>query len=312
MKRLPRVLAIVGPTASGKTPCSILLAERLNGEIVSADSRQIYKHLDIGTAKPSKEDLRRIPHHFVDMLELEHDYSAGQFGKDARAVVDDIVRRGRVPIVAGGSGLYVRAMIDGLFEGPGKDPELRTILESRLEHEGAHSLLEVLKKLDPTSAAGMDATKPRRIIRALEVYYLTGKPLSQFHKEQRREPTFDYVQTGLDWERKALYARIERRVDEMMRNGLLQEVESLKRRGYITQINALNTVGYKEMFDFLDGRSSLDESVVLMKQNTRRFAKRQLTWFRADERIRWVSMDDEKKLEVIADEILRIWKGKRL
>ncbi len=309
MKKLPRVLALVGPTASGKTPLSILLAERLDGEIVSADSRQVYKRLDKGTAKPSKEDLRRVPHHFVDVLALEDDYNAGQFGKDARAVVHDIVRRGRVPIVVGGSGLYVRALIDGLFEGPGKDSELREILESRLEHEGASALLEVLRTVDPLLAAGMDATKPRRVIRALEVYYLTGKPLSEFHKEQRREPTFDCVQVGLECERKTLYGRIENRVDEMMRNGLLQEVESLKRHGYTTHINALNTVGYKEMFDFLDGRNSLDESVALMKQNTRRFAKRQLTWFRADKRIRWVSMVDERKPEAIADEVSKIWEG---
>jgi tRNA dimethylallyltransferase len=203
----------------------------------------------------------------------------------------------------GGSGLYVKAVIDGLFEGPGKDPEVRFQLEERLRDEGVEALLEQLKKVDPQSATMMSPSKPRRILRALEVYYITGKPLSKFHAEQRRHSDVEFVQIGLDWDRKELYKRINERVDRMMQDGFIEEVRGLKRMGLKSSLNALNTVGYKELFEYLEGKLRLDEAVELIKRNTRRFAKRQLTWFRADKRIRWVAMSTQKELNIIARQI---------
>lgn len=294
----PLVPVIVGPTASGKTPVSILLAERLNGEIVSADSRQIYKRLTIGTAKPTIEELSRVKHHFVDLLEPDRDYSAGEYGKDARSVIGEVLERGRIPILVGGSGLYIKAVVDGLFEGPGKDPEMREILESRMQREGAASLLAELRKVDPIAAAKMDSTKKRRILRALEVYYITGKPLSEFHAEQSQDSRYRFVLFGLLWSRNALYDRINSRVEGMIKRGLREEVEGLRRDGFSSRLNALNTVGYKETFEFLDGMRGWVETVELIKRNTRRFAKRQMTWFRADKRIRWIDMTDTTLNEV--------------
>jgi tRNA dimethylallyltransferase len=306
----PFVLAIVGPTASGKTPVSLLLAERLNGEIVSADSRQIYKYLDIGTAKPTPADRARVKHHFIDILELGEEYSAGQFGQEARRVIERMFQRGKLPILVGGSGLYVKAVVDGLFEGPGRDPDVRSRLSEQMGREGVGSLLEALRKVDPSAVANMTEVKPRRLIRALEVYAITGRPISEFHAEQETKPKFKAVQVGLDWKRAELYDRINERVDRMIAGGLVDEVKRLRARGYNRHLNALNTVGYKEVFDYLEGSCSLEDAVRLIKQNTRRYAKRQLTWFRADRRIRWVSMS-AASLSEVAKEIEKIFKRQR-
>jgi tRNA dimethylallyltransferase len=297
---LPHLLAIVGPTASGKTPLSLLVAERLNGEIVSADSRQIYRHLDVGTAKPTREQRASIPHHIVDMLEPSEEYTAGIFGKEARDVIVRIVGRGKVPIVVGGSGLYVRAVIDGLFEGPGKDPELRSQLEEKLRALGPDALLEELRRVDPRSAVRMTTAKPRPVIRALEVYYATGKPLSEFHAEQRTQPPFHVTQVGLVWERQTLYARINERVDRMVERGLVAEVQRLLQSGYDERLNSLNSVGYKEIISHLRGEISLERAVEQIKQNTRNFAKRQMTWFRTDQRIDWLTLDADSNLDEVA------------
>ncbi len=308
---LPRILAIVGPTASGKTCISLLLAELLNGEILSADSRQTYKRLDIGTAKPSLADRRRVKHHFIDLLEPDEEYSAGQFGKDARVVVHAILKHGMVPILAGGSGLYVKAVIDGLFEGPGKDPEIREQLTEQWQREGIGLLLDALKKVDPAALANMKEVTPRRVIRALEVFHITGKPLSQFHAEQEKAPGFETIQVGLEWERRELYARIDQRVDRMIADGLVDEVRALKKMGLDKRVNALNTVGYKEVFDYLAGMQNYDEMVFLIKQNTRRFAKRQLTWFKADERIHWLAMAPDSEHAEIARDIEKVFRSRR-
>jgi tRNA dimethylallyltransferase len=297
------VLAIVGPTASGKTALSIFLAEKLRGEIISADSRQIYHCLDIGTAKPAPEELKRATHHFINILDPDQFYNAGEYGIQARAKIEELLKKNNQPILVGGSGLYIRAVIDGFFEGPGKNTEVRKQLENEAHTLGAEILFERLKKIDPISAAKMDATKVRRVIRALEVYYTTGKPISDLHSIQESKIPFETVQFGLEWERKALYHRIERRVDEMIEHGLIEEVRGLIAQGYSRGANALNTVGYKEVFDFLDGKTTKEEMIRLIKQNTRHFAKRQLTWFRADKRIRWIPVHDETDWSEIADHI---------
>ncbi len=297
---MSKLLAIVGPTCSGKSALAMILASRLHGEIVSADSRQIYKYLDIGTSKPSLEDRRNVPHHFVDMLDPAEEYSAGTFGVEARKTIEEIVSRHRQPILVGGSGLYVKGVIDGFFEGPAKDPEVREMLEERLRNEGGQGLLETLQRVDPVSAVAMDSSKPRRIIRALEVFYITGKPISQHHREQPRTMWMECVQVGIEWPRADLYARIDNRVDRMFDQGLLEEVKQLQAKGFKRTLNALNSVGYKEVFDFLEGKTSQDEMVALIKRNTRRFAKRQLTWFRADKRMRWIKADSQTEVQELA------------
>jgi len=301
---MTKLLAIVGPTASGKSDLAMSLSASLNGEIVSADSRQIYKFLDIGTSKPTAEDRKRIRHHFVDILNPTQDYSAGEFGNEARKTIKDIAGRGKQPILVGGSGLYVRAVVDGFFGGPGRDPEVRDQLEARLKEEGAAALLNLLSKTDPTTASRMELSKPRRIVRALEVYYITGRPLSEFHREQSTVLPFEVVQLGLEWGRAHLYDRINKRVDSMISAGLIEEVKHLQEQGYGRNLNALNTVGYKEVFDFLEGSSSYDEMIDLVKRNTRRFAKRQLTWFRSDERIKWMKVDERIPVSTLTHDIV--------
>lgn len=307
--RSAAVLAIVGPTASGKTPLSIALAEKLKGEIVSADSRQIYRFLDIGTAKPSASDLRRIPHHFIGTLDPEEEYSAGQYGKDVRKAIAGIQAKKKTPILVGGSGLYIRAAVDGLFEGPERDPEVRFALESELREKGLGGLLGKLKEVDPDSYAEMKREpKERRVVRALEVYMTSGRTLSEFKRDPQPMPPLDVLQIAMDWPRAELYQMIDERVERMMEEGFLEEVRNLKARGYDRHLNALNTVGYKELFEHLEGKYSLDVAVEAMKRNTRRFAKRQLTWFRKDKRIRWIPME-RKDLEAVEQEVLRLFRG---
>ncbi len=297
---MTKLLAIVGPTCSGKSALGLRLASRFKGEIVSADSRQIYKYLDIGTSKPAEEDRRKIPHHFVDVLDPAEEYSAGAFGVDARRRIEEIVGRSHQPILVGGSGLYIKGVIDGFFEGPAKDPEVREQLGEVLKVSGGQALLEMLRKVDPVSASTMEPVKPRRIIRALEVFYVTGRPISEHHREQVRSLWMECVQMAIEWPRAELYRRIENRVDAMLARGLVEEVKRLQSRGYVRTLNSLNSVGYKEVFDFLEGKSAYDEMVRLIKQNTRRFAKRQLTWFRADKRIRWIKADAHAGMEDLA------------
>lgn len=297
---MPKLLAIVGPTASGKTRLSLALAEQMGGEILSADSRQIYKHMDIGTAKPTREERKNIPHYFIDILDPREEYNAGAFGTDARQRIADIIRRKKIPILVGGSGLYIKSVIDGFFEGPGKDPEIRAQIEARMNKEGIENLLSALQKVDPLTASHMEVSKPRRIMRALEVYYSTGKPISQLHAEQASVPSFEVVQFGLQWERERLYNRINERVDSMFSHGLIEEVEDLRSKGYTRELNALNTVGYKEVFEYLEGKFDRNRLINLVKQNTRRFAKRQLTWFRTDSRINWIDVDETSSTDDIA------------
>lgn len=302
---LSTLLALVGPTASGKTTLSIILGEKLGGEIISADSRQFYRFLDIGTAKPTPGELKRVPHQFINILNPDQYYNAGEYGQQARLKIEEILKQNKQPILVGGSGLYVRAVIDGFFEGPGKNSEIREQLESEAKVVGSENLFERLKKIDPISAAKMDATKVRRVIRALEVYYSTGKPISDLHSNQEIKIHFKSVQFGLQWERKALYHRIEQRVDEMIENGLIEEVQGLLEKGYSRGANALNTVGYEEVFDFIEGKITRGEMIRLIKQNTRHFAKRQLTWFRADKRIRWFPVNEDTNWNVLAEQILK-------
>lgn len=304
---LPDILVLVGPTASGKTEVSLHLARLLGGEIVSADSRQVYRHLDVGTAKPAAAQRKLFPHHFVDVIPPDHEFNAGEFGVQGRKVIREILDRRRLPIVVGGSGLYIQSLIDGFFEGPGADKEYREILERRIASGQMHQLIDELRAVDPVSALSAEPTKPRRIIRALEVYHATGKPISQHRVESRIAIDFIPRMYGLAWDRQVLYDRINRRCLEMLLRGLLNEVEALERRGYSASANALNTVGYVEAFAYRRGEISYEEMVRLFQMNSRRYAKRQRTWFRRDSRIRWISMNPERDAADVAEEIARLF-----
>ncbi len=303
---LPRVLVIVGPTASGKTALALQIARLIPSEIISADSRQVYKLLTIGTGKPSAEELKQVQHHFIDTLMPDQHFNAGDFGTLARETVAQILDRKRLPIVVGGTGLYIRSLIDGLFAGPGREKEIRDALESRLKSEGPGSLLEELRNVDPDAAKRMIPSNHRRIIRALEVYYTTGKPISIHHEEQKAGVYYDSIMVALDWKREVLYNRINSRVDTMLAAGFLDEVKGVVSQGYDDRHKSLQTVGYKEAIGFLRSEISYDRMVELMKQNTRRFAKRQLTWFRRDQRIRWLRIAEEGEIPHLAQDVLKM------
>jgi tRNA dimethylallyltransferase len=306
----PRILAIVGPTASGKTSLALSIAKKRAVELVSADSRQIFKYLDIGTAKPSIAERTSVKHHFVDVLEPSSDYNAGQFGHDAREVVMEILKKKKLPVLVGGSGLYVKAVIDGLFDGPGKDLEIRMMLEEQLQREGLEALLNALRRVDPLTMERMKEITPRRVIRALEVYRVTGKPISQLHSEEDFTLGFEAYQVGLLWDRKELYQRIDKRVEAMVAAGLADEVKNLISKGYDRHLNALNTVGYKEVFDYMAGIHSHEKMIELIKRNTRRFAKRQMTWFRRDQRIHWMRVSGDDWLERVTQKVLGALEGR--
>jgi tRNA dimethylallyltransferase len=298
------VPVIVGPTASGKTAVSLLLAELLAGvEIISADSRQVYRHLDIGTAKPSPRERELVPHHFIDVVDPDVDFNAGEFGEKAREAVKGIFARGKIPVVVGGSGLYIRSLVDGFFEGPGADPEYRDVLDEKIRQGGLPALIEELRRVDPLSASRIDPTKPRRIVRALEVYHATGVPLSSLQSERRPDVEFEAYFYGLQWERALMYERINVRCGKIVADGLLHEAADLERRGYGRDLNALNTVGYKEAFACLHGEISPGEMLEKFTQNTRRYAKRQMTWFRRDNRILWIPVKDDSAFGDVAARI---------
>lgn len=280
------VLVLVGPTCVGKTELSLKLAPSLNAEIVSADSRQIYKFLDIGTAKPSKVEFQKVRHHFINVLEPDQDYSAGEYSHNARQKIKFIQNTGKNVIVVGGSGLYLKALLYGIIAENGKDEIIRSALKERLDKEGLSSLYKELNNLDPELAKRLSPNDTQRILRGLEVFFSSGNRLSAIQGNQEDVAPFEYVQIGLTMDRKLLYERINKRVDDMLVQGLIDEVKYLKEQGWAKN-NSLNTVGYKEVLQYLDGEIDFDMMTELIKRNTRRYAKRQLTWFRKDQTISW-------------------------
>ena len=300
-----KLLCLLGPTAVGKTEIAIELAQHLNAEIVSVDSRQIYRQMDIGTAKPTPEEQQAAPHHLIDCVDISQPFSVADYQSLADTAIADIQNRGKQVLLVGGAGLYFRAVIDGLFEGPGADPAVRERFEQEAAQHGADALHERLRACDPESADRIHPNNVVRVIRALEVYELTGVPMSehqqQWHREKQRYP---FIAFGLTMPRALLYHRIEQRVDVMLANGLIAEVESLLATGYARDTIALQSFGYKELITYLDGECTYTEAISQLKQNTRRFAKRQLTWFRKDTRIEWI--DRETTPDVVADLLAKI------
>ena len=302
-----KVLILVGPTAVGKTDVSIHIARKLGGDIVSADSRQVYKYMDIGTAKPTHEQLDSVQHHFINVREPDQFYSAGEYGREARNCVYGLLRNGIVPVVVGGSGFYIQALVDGLFAPSVSDLAVKEKWHKKIETDGVDSVFAALEKVDPVSAKRLHPNDIQRVVRALEVYDLTGEPISKYQKGQEDAADFQPVFVGLTRERSELYSRIEYRVDEMFKDGLLEEVESLKKQGFDGSLNALKTVGYKEVFAYLNNELVFTEMVDTIKKNTRRYAKRQLTWFRKDSRIQWLDIDRLSETQIV-ETVLEIFK----
>ncbi|MFZ2323955.1 MAG: tRNA (adenosine(37)-N6)-dimethylallyltransferase MiaA [Ignavibacteriaceae bacterium] len=302
---MEKVIVIVGPTCSGKTKLSLLLAKLLNVEIISADSRQIYKKMNIGTAKPSFEDLSNVKHYFIDELEPNEDFNASKFEQKADEIIKKILLGNKIPIVVGGSGLYIKALIDGISESIESSSVLRRELLDIRNKYGNEYLYNELKKIDPESSKKMLPQNWKRVLRALEVFKLTGKPIWQHYSQQKNKEVFQFHQIGLLWDRNVLYKNIENRVDEMFSNGLITEVNKILSESHSKNINSLNTVGYKEVIDYFDGNISLHRAIELVKRNTRRYAKRQMTWFNADKRIKWYPINGSRDLELLANNIVK-------
>lgn len=286
---MPSLIVVAGPTASGKTSVAIRLAQHFSTEILSADSRQFYRGLDIGTAKPNKKELSLVKHHFIDSHELHELYNISDFEKDALSLLNKIFKKNEVAILVGGSGLYIRSVCKGIDDIPGRDENIRNEIQELLDKEGLIALQNKLKVLDPEYFNKTDISNPHRLIRALEVCMLTGKKFSELRKSTVVQRPFQIIKIGLLLEREELYRRIDQRVDQMMADGLMDEARSLST---YKNLNALNTVGYKELFDLFEGKTTEAEAIELIKKNTRNYAKRQMTWFRREEEIKWFDPED--------------------
>ncbi len=298
MAKKKKLLVILGATAVGKTAFSIDLAKGFETEIVSADSRQIFKEMSIGTAKPKAAELAEVRHHFIDSHSIKEEYSVGRYEKEALAVLEGIFSTKNMAVLAGGSSLYVSAVCRGIDELPNTDPEIRQKWAERLEAEGLESLVLALEKVDYEYFKEVDQRNPHRVLRALEVWESTGKPFSSFRQKKWAERPFEMIKIGLERERSELYKRIDQRVDKMIEAGLLAEAENL---WDYRKLNALQTVGYKEIFDFLEKKQTWEKTVELIKQNSRRYAKRQLTWLRSDPEIRWFGAENWAEIYAFLD-----------
>lgn len=288
-----KIIVIVGPTAIGKTEYSIKIAKKYRTEIISCDSRQFYKELKIGTAPPNDKQLKEVKHHFIHNLSIHDNYSAGAFEKDAIKKIQEIHKKKDNIILVGGSGLYVDAVCNGFNIIPTVSKEIRQDINLLYENKGIEWLKEKVKNIDPNSFTKQNYNNPQRLLRILEVYYQTKKPLSFFHNNKKKEREFIIQKIGLKIEREKLYDKINQRVDKMIKNGLVKEVTNLIQ---YKNINALQTVGYKEIFEFLENKISLENAIEKIKRNTRRFAKRQITWFKKDQSISWHNYDEIVKI----------------
>ena len=293
MSSAKTLIVITGPTAVGKTALCLDIAQHFGIPIINADSRQIYKELKIGTASPTSEQLQLVPHYFVGSLSLTDYYSASLFEQQVLEILSRQFRSHDFALMAGGSMMYIDAVCDGIDDIPTVDDQTRETLKRRLAQEGLEALVEQLKELDPEYYAIVDRQNPRRVVHGLEICLMTGKTYTSFRKREKKERPFRIVKIGLNRPREELYDRINQRVDQMMQQGLLDEAKALYP---MRQMNALNTVGYKELFDYLDGRWPLEEAVERIKGNTRRYARKQLTWYKKDPQIRWFHPDDKEQI----------------
>lgn len=296
------LILIVGPTAAGKTSISIEVAKRINGEIISADSMQIYKYMNIGTAKVTEEEMDGVNHYMIDKVYPDEEYSVSDFKKDAYKYIDHIYNNNKIPIVVGGTGLYINSLVYDLdFTNAVSNPDLREKYYNLAEEKGNRYIHELLKEIDEKSYKRIHENDTKRIVRALEIYYETGKPMSESYNSFREpNPDFNLVIFGIDMNRRKLYERINYRVDLMIKDGLIDEVKKLLDMGYDKNLVSMQGLGYKEIVKYINGEMSLEDSIELLKRDTRRFAKRQLTWFRRDDRIKWIDLDNyEDKNEAV-------------
>lgn len=302
---LDALLIILGPTGVGKTEVAIELAKRIRAEIISADSRQIYKEMDIGTAKPSSTIRQEVPHHLIDLVLPDEIFNVADFKARAGGIIKELQKKDKLPILVGGSGLYIKAVVDGLFVGPGADWKWREELKKKEKKEGVGTLHQELKRVDPNTASRLHPHDQRRIIRALEVYHLSGKPISSY---QTQFPSVlkSTVMIGLERGRESLYRLIDTRVDRMVAEGLIEEVESLLSKGYSEDLPSLQGLGYQQIIDHLKGEYPEEEAIRLIKRDTRRFAKRQMSWFKRDKRILWIDAEEFSSFTVISDKIMDI------
>lgn len=305
-------LAVVaGPTASGKSETSIALAKLMDGEIISADSIQVYRHMDIGSAKLTADMMQGIPHHMIDILDPDEDYNVSLFCSKAGEIIEDIRRRGRFPIICGGTGFYIRALLYGIEFAEGEtDPCVRERLERQADEQGLKSMEEMLEAFDPVSAEAYHGNR-KRIIRALEYHELTGRSLSEKNAvERKKEPVYDTAFFVLTMPREMLYDRINKRVDVMIKNGLLEEVKKLRSMGITRNMTSMQGLGYRQIYDLLDGRYDPDTAADEIKKQTRHFAKRQLTWFRRERNVIWADVTEYNGPEELADHMAGVINGK--
>ena len=285
--RPPLLVAILGPTGSGKTALALFLAGKLDGEIVSCDSVAVYRDLEIGTAKPSREERARVRHHMIDIVSPDRLITAGDYSRQARQALDEIRERGRLPLVVGGTGLYLRALLEGLFAGEPRSEDLRSRLRERAEQRGPEYLHRILRRVDPAAAKNIHANDVAKMIRALEVSIRAGRPMTELWREGR-DPLrgFRVLRLGLNPDRDALYARLNQRAQEMFAEGLIEETRALRER-YGSGLRSLDTLGYRQASEYLDGKLSLDEAIAAAQQGHRNYAKRQMTWFRREPDVHW-------------------------
>lgn len=308
------LLILTGPTAAGKTELSIALARKLNGAIISADSMQVYKYMNIGSAKIRPEEMQGVRHYLVDVLDPRDEFNVARFQQMAREAMEEIYQRGQLPIIVGGTGFYIQALLKEVdFQESSGELPLRKELEETARTEGGAVLYERLKQVDPESARAIHPHNVKRVIRALEYYQETGRPISSHNEEQReKKPPYTYAYFVLTDDRARLYERIDRRVDRMIEQGLVEEVRWLKEHGYERSLVSMQGLGYKELFPYLDGTCTLEEAVEIIKRNTRHFAKRQLTWFRREPDVIWI---DQREFGYDRDRILNrmlgIWEQRK-
>lgn len=302
----PKLVIVLGPTGAGKSAVAVDLALSLGGEVVNADSQLVYRHMDIGTAKPPAEVRQKVRHHLIDLVDPDGEFNAALYRELALKAIAGVAAREKKAIVCGGTGLYLRALLQGIFVGPGKSPDVRARLEEEANAGGVNALYDRLRGVDPDATTWIHPNDRYRIVRALEVFELTGKGISRWQKEHGfRENDFQVLKIGLNRERKELYDLINRRADEMIAAGLIEEVKGLIELGYGLDLPALHSVGYRQVGLYLQGRVGLDEALDLIKRDTRHLAKRQLTWFRADKEVRWLHPEaDREKIHEAVGEFL--------
>jgi len=301
----PKILVVAGPTASGKTRLAMKLAETVGGEIVSADSIQIYRHMDIGSAKPTTAERSRVVHHMIDIRDPDEDFSAGDYVREARQCINKIIQRGGVPLVVGGTGLYIRCLLGGIVDSSSSDAKLRKRLLEESERKGKGALFEKLAEVDPETAGHTTEENVYRIMRALEVYELTGKKMSMIQTEHAfQDRPYRHIFLGLAFARSRLYEQIDHRVDNMIKSGLVEEVAQLYRLGYSAGLKSMRSLGYRHIGMVLTGKMDIEEAIRLMKRDTRRYAKRQLTWFRSEPDIVWCDPEEPERIQLMVDDFL--------